>query len=45
MSYGEADLRQKVKEAGAIWRPQQKLWELRYDQARALGLTARIISG
>lgn len=45
IGYGEADLRQKVKEAGAIWRPQQKLRELRYDQAPALGLTTRIISG
>lgn len=42
---GKLKLRKKVKQAGAIWRPQQKLWELRYDQARALGLTARIVSG
>ncbi|MBI2313997.1 MAG: hypothetical protein HYU77_15980 [Betaproteobacteria bacterium] len=45
IGYGEAELREKVKQAGGIWRPKQKLWELRYDQARALGLAGRIVSG
>lgn len=45
IGYGEAELREKVKQAGGIWRPKQRLWELRYDQVRALGLTARIAAG
>ena len=42
---GEVDLRRQVKAAGGKWRPQQQVWELRYDQVVALGLTGRIVEG
>ena len=40
---GEMDLRRQVKAAGGKWRPQPQVWELRYDQIVALGLTGRIV--
>jgi hypothetical protein len=40
----EKAIRQRVKQAGGIWRPRQKLWELSYGQAIALGLENRIIN-
>jgi len=36
----EKALRKKVKNAGGIWRPRQKLWELSYHQIVVLGLAA-----
>jgi len=38
----EIELRNQVKRAKAIWHPARKLWRLRYDAARALGLEDRI---
>lgn len=38
----ETELQRKVKLAGGKWFPQHKVWHLRYDQAVALGLEARI---
>lgn len=38
----ETELQRKVKHAGGKWFPQHKVWHLRYDQAVALGLEARI---
>ena len=40
----EIDIRRQVKQAGGIWRPRQKLWELSYSDTIALGLKSRIIS-
>ena len=40
----EMEVREKVKQAGGIWRPRQKLWELPYGQIKALGLEDRIVS-
>jgi hypothetical protein len=39
----EGPLRQQVKHRGGRWNPQQRVWELRYEHALALGLQARII--
>ena len=39
----EKTIREKVKQAGGIWRPRQKLWELPYGKIVALGLENRII--
>ena len=39
----ELAIREQVKGAGGIWRPQQKLWELPYGQILALGLHERIV--
>ena len=43
VEYWETDLREKVKAAGGIWRPQQKLWEMRYEDVVALGLEPRVV--
>lgn len=38
----EGELQDKIRRAGGQWHRGRKLWELRYDQALALGLKARI---
>ncbi|MBU0500964.1 MAG: hypothetical protein KJ558_11980 [Gammaproteobacteria bacterium] len=43
IGYEEAAIRDKVKQIGGIWRPQQKLWELTYGQIEALNLKERIV--
>jgi hypothetical protein len=43
IEYWESDVREKVKAAGGIWRPRQKLWELRYEDVVALGLESRVV--
>ncbi|MFP5350071.1 MAG: hypothetical protein ACLGHO_09555 [Gammaproteobacteria bacterium] len=42
VAYGESDLRQKVKEAGAQWDAEKKLWKMRLVKAVRLGLKDRI---
>ena len=41
----ETDIREKVKQAGGIWRPRQQLWELPYAQIKRLQLEDRIVEG
>ena len=43
IEYWETDLRSRVKDAGGIWRPRQKLWELHRDVVLALGLEERVV--
>jgi hypothetical protein len=43
VDFHETELRDRVKAAGGIWRPRQKLWELAYAQIEALGLGDRIV--
>jgi len=43
VKYGEIDLGRLVRQAGGVWNRARKVWELRYDQIKALGLTERII--
>ena len=43
VGYGEEALRQRIKEAGAIWRPQHKVWEMDWRTVRELGLVARVV--
>ena len=40
----EREVRQQVKAAGGKWNPKEMVWELRYGQVVALGLTARIVT-
>lgn len=40
----ERVVRQQVKTAGGKWNPKAMVWELRYGQVVALGLTARIVT-
>lgn len=42
IGYQESDLRERAKRLGAIWRPQQKLWELRWLDAKRLGIANRV---
>ncbi len=43
VDFNEKDLRHKIKRAGRIWNPEQKLWRLCYDKAIKMGLRDRII--
>jgi hypothetical protein len=45
VEYWETGLQEKVKAAGGIWRPRQKLWEMRYEDVVALGLESRVVAG
>lgn len=42
IGYGEADLRERAKRLGAIWRPQHRLWEIRWLDAKRLGIADRV---
>jgi hypothetical protein len=44
IEYWENELRQLLKAVGGIWRPPQKLWEIRYADVVALGLESRVVS-
>jgi hypothetical protein len=37
-AFAEHDIRDRAKRAGARWNPDQKVWQIRYSQAVALGL-------
>jgi hypothetical protein len=43
IAYSETDLRQRVKEAGAIWRHRIRLWELDWKTVRELGLQNHVV--
>ena len=43
VKYGEIHMGRLVRQAGGVWNRAKKVWELRYDQIKALGLTERII--
>lgn len=43
VGYNEMELRAKVKAAGGRWNAGKKVWEIRYREAKKLGLTGRII--
>ena len=43
VGWEEKELREAVRAAGGIWRPRQKLWELRYEAVVALGLEERVV--
>ncbi len=42
IAWHETDLRGRAKRLGAIWRPAQKIWEMRWADARRLGLAERV---
>ncbi len=42
IGFSEAELREKAKAAGAIWRSRFKLWEMDWRTVRELGLQGRI---
>jgi hypothetical protein len=43
VAFAEVAVRERVKQAGGKWNPDRKVWEIRYDQAVALGLDTRIV--
>ena len=43
VKYGEIHIGRLIRQAGGVWNRARKVWELRYDQIQALGLTDRII--
>ena len=42
IDYAEAALRERVKNAGGIWRARQRLWEIDWKTVRELGLHDRV---
>lgn len=44
VTYGETDLRQRIKEAGGTWHPERKLWLLPLKTTKALKLEARMVA-
>ena len=44
IGYSETALRERVKNAGGISRPRQRLWEIDWKTARELGLQTRVIN-
>jgi hypothetical protein len=38
ITFQEVELQRQVKRTGTKWNPTRRLWEMRYDQALALGL-------
>ncbi len=42
--YDETGLRQQVKQAGGIWRPDRRVWTLPFKKVRVLGLEGRIVA-
>jgi len=45
IAWNESELRSAVKQAGAIWRPRQKLWEMSWEAVRTLGIGHRVVTG
>jgi hypothetical protein len=43
IAWHETELRERAKLLGAIWRPAQKLWEMRWEDAKRLGLGERVV--
>ena len=43
VGFAEADMRERVKQAGGKWNRSRKVWDMRYDQVVALKLEARIV--
>ena len=43
IAFSETALRERVKAAGGIWRPRDRLWEVDWKTVRDLGLQARVV--
>jgi hypothetical protein len=44
IDFTETALRERIKRAGGIWRPRQRLWEIERRTVRELNLYDRVIS-
>lgn len=45
IAWNETELRERAKRLGAIWRPAQKLWEMRWVDLKQLDLASRVVEG
>ena len=43
VNFSESELRERIKNAGGIWRPRQRLWEIDWKSVRELGLQSRVV--
>jgi len=43
VAFAEVAVRDRVTQAGGVWTPERRVWQLRYDRAVALGLNSRIV--
>lgn len=43
IAFSETALRERIKAAGAIWRPRQRLWEVDWRTVLDLGLQGRVV--
>ena len=43
IAWHETDLRERAKRLGAVWGLAQKLWEIRWSDARRLGIADRVV--
>ncbi|MGH9787006.1 MAG: hypothetical protein ACRD88_22780 [Terriglobia bacterium] len=44
IAYSETGLRERIKAAGAIWRPRHRLWEVDWETVRELDLQGRVVA-
>lgn len=42
IEYEESELRERAKRLGAVWRPAQRVWEMRWLDAKRLGIADRV---
>ena len=43
IDYGEMELRERIKQAGAFWDADKKVWRVRFQKVLELGLEKRIV--
>jgi hypothetical protein len=43
VAFAEVAVRDRVKQAGGMWNPERRVWQLRYDRVAARGLNSRIV--
>ncbi|HSP17278.1 MAG TPA: hypothetical protein VLV78_21220 [Thermoanaerobaculia bacterium] len=43
IGYAESELRKRVRQAGACWNAQRKVWMMRGAAVRRLGLEGRVV--
>jgi hypothetical protein len=43
IAFQETDLRARAMRLGALWRPAQRLWEMRWIDAKRLGIADRVV--
>jgi len=43
IAFSETALRERIKVAGAIWRPRHRLWEVDWKTVVELGLQGRVV--